>query len=100
LAELIRLDAVRRCSHRFATMTHMHILVDGRTVARIQVDALDAWWHVTCLRSPSTLARFRLASDAYRRLLVAQGGVCGVCGRGAWRMGVPAPLSIDHDHVC
>ncbi|WP_439428005.1 endonuclease domain-containing protein [Micromonospora sp. LA-10] len=46
------------------------------------------------------LVRYRLTAADYQRPLHAQGGVCAICGGANWRNDQPAPLSVDHDHVC
>jgi hypothetical protein len=58
-------------------------------------------WDVCCTELPrKALTRHRLTPQRYRELRDAQDGVCGICGRGNWRMGAPVPLYVDHDHVC
>lgn len=54
-----------------------------------------------CITAPgSSLAGYKLTPTSYRALLVTQRGVCGICRRGTWRLEHPAPLAVDHDHVC
>jgi len=62
-----------------------------------------------CLAMPNeALGRHRMTREAYSALLRAQDGVCAICGRGLSRSfgadntarSGPAPLFIDHDHVC
>ncbi|MEU8236306.1 endonuclease domain-containing protein [Actinoplanes sp. NPDC048967] len=62
-----------------------------------------------CLAMPADpLTRHRMSAESYTALLRAQGGVCAICGlglsrtfgKGAAARSGPAPLFIDHDHVC
>ncbi len=81
-------------------------LLDGRTaaatLARFEEVQCETPYPFCCLDSPKkSLQRFRMTSHRYRELLVAQAGVCAICGEGAVRGEAgPVPLSIDHDHFC
>ncbi|MEV4118475.1 endonuclease domain-containing protein [Micromonospora sp. NPDC049645] len=67
--------------------------------ALITVDA--EWWAVCSLRLPTrALTRHRLTAERYRALRAQYHGVCALCSRGNFYANQPAPLFIDHDHLC
>jgi hypothetical protein len=48
----------------------------------------------------SILRKYGITQEEFRRLLAAQGGGCGICGRkfGMLRSGKRLRLCVDHDH--
>ncbi|MFF5293068.1 endonuclease domain-containing protein [Paractinoplanes globisporus] len=82
-------------------------LIDLSATAAIHIDSPGP--DFCCLALPAEpLVRHRMTGEAYSALLRAQDGVCAICGRGLSRSfgaddtarSGPAPLFIDHDHVC
>lgn len=55
-----------------------------------------------CIETPvKAVLRHHTSEARYRKLLLAQGGVCGICGGTAWHHSMgPVPLPIDHNHLC
>lgn len=68
--------------------------------AAIVVDN-ETWMSVCAVGLPlRALTRHRISADRYRALRNSQDGVCAICGGGNFYAAHPAPLYIDHDHVC
>jgi hypothetical protein len=86
---------------------HHGDLIDLSATRLIHIDSPGP--DFCCLAMPAEpLARHRMSAETYSALLRAQRGVCAICDRGLSRTFAtddimrngPAPLFIDHDHVC
>jgi hypothetical protein len=72
-------------------------LVDGRAIFDIHVNDRDSGLLFCSIGYPSrALEKAKLTQVGFRSMLVAQHGVCAICGRGH----LLGPLFIDHDHAC